>query len=233
MAVIIITGVSGGIGKAVCEYLLTDGNHTVIGLSGKGMGPFRNSQAISASISHYHHFQMDIRSRDDISRLVQYLKELKLYPDILINNAGMMLNKPFMEISQEEMENVITVNLKAPFMMIQALVPMMPEGGHIVNITSMGGVQGSVKFPGLSLYSATKGALSILTEALAEELKEKGIRVNAIAPGSVQTRMLEVAFPGYKAPVSPEEFAAFLGHFALHGHKIFNGKVLSAALGTP
>jgi NAD(P)-dependent dehydrogenase (short-subunit alcohol dehydrogenase family) len=97
----------------------------------------------------------------------------------------------------------------------------------------MGGVQGSAKFPGLAAYSSSKAALANLSELLAEELKEKNIRVNCLALGAAQTEMLETAFPGYKAPVTAAEMAQWVGWFAINGHRFFNGKVLPVALSTP
>jgi NAD(P)-dependent dehydrogenase (short-subunit alcohol dehydrogenase family) len=151
----------------------------------------------------------------------------------LINNAGTLVYKNIGELSADELDLMYRINLKAPFLLIQALLPLMSKGSHIVNIGSMGGIQGSVKFPGLSGYSATKGALSILTEALAEELKDSGISINCLAPGSVQTEMLAQAFPGFKASLEPREMAQFIRDFALHSGKFFNGKVLPVSTSTP
>jgi len=109
----------------------------------------------------------------------------------------------------------------------------MPSGSHIVNISSMGGFQGSAKYAGLSYYSASKAALACLTECLANEFKEYGISMNCLALGSVQTEMFEEAFPGYKAPVDVKQMAEFISGFALTGHKFFNGKILPVAVGNP
>jgi 3-oxoacyl-[acyl-carrier protein] reductase len=97
----------------------------------------------------------------------------------------------------------------------------------------MGGIQGSAKFPGLSAYSSSKGAVLTLTELLAEEFKETGPSFNALALGAVQTEMLEEAFPGYKAPVSAIEMAEYVMNFALNGQKLYNGKILQVSSSTP
>jgi NAD(P)-dependent dehydrogenase (short-subunit alcohol dehydrogenase family) len=110
---------------------------------------------------------------------------------------------------------------------------MLKHTGHVLNITSMGGVQGTVKFPGLSAYSSSKGALSILTELLAEEFKEKGPAFNALALGAVQTEMLAEAFPGYEAPVSAQQMGDYILNFALTAHQFYNGKVLPISSTTP
>jgi NAD(P)-dependent dehydrogenase (short-subunit alcohol dehydrogenase family) len=97
----------------------------------------------------------------------------------------------------------------------------------------MGGFQGSAKYKGLSYYSASKAAIACLTECLAKEFSEYGIRVNCLALGAVQTEMLDEAFPGYKAPVNAKQMAEFVSGFALNGHKFFNGKILPVAIGNP
>jgi NAD(P)-dependent dehydrogenase (short-subunit alcohol dehydrogenase family) len=109
----------------------------------------------------------------------------------------------------------------------------MPQDGHVVTISSMGGVQGSAKFPGLSAYSSSKGAVITLTELLAEEFKETGPSFNVLALGAVQTEMLEEAFPGYKASVSALEMATYIQNFALTGHQLYNGKLLQVSNSTP
>ena len=97
----------------------------------------------------------------------------------------------------------------------------------------MGGFQGSVKFPGLSFYSASKAALACISECLAVELKEFEITVNCLALGSVQTEMLENAFTGYTAPVTASEMGKLIGDFALTGSRFYNGKIIPVALTTP
>jgi NAD(P)-dependent dehydrogenase (short-subunit alcohol dehydrogenase family) len=117
--------------------------------------------------------------------------------------------------------------------MIKALLPLMNINSHIVNIGSMGGFQGSAKFNGLAAYSASKAALHILTECLAQELVEDKISVNCLALGSAQTEMLEKAFPGYQSPVAAFEMGKYIADFALTGHRFFNGKILPVAMVTP
>ncbi|MFO7723712.1 MAG: SDR family oxidoreductase [Bacteroidales bacterium] len=233
MATIVITGISKGIGRALTDYFLSVGGHHVIGLSrGSNLMATEGGPEMDAG-AEFTHVELDMTEEGELEGFIRMLKGMGIRPDVLINNAGMMLNKPFGEITGAEVDEVLAVNFRAPFLLTRMLLPLMNRPAHIVNISSMGGIMGSVKFPGLSLYSASKGALSILTEALAEELKEEGISVNALAPGSVQTEMLEEVFPGYKAPVTPEEMASFIGHFALTGHRFFNGKVLPVAVSTP
>jgi len=155
--------------------------------------------------------------------------------DIMINNAGLLINKNFENLNTDEIIGMATVNFVAPSLLIQKSLSKM--GGehptHVINISSMGSYQGSVKFPGLSIYSASKAALSVLTECLSVELKEKNIFVNSLALGAVQTEMLSDAFPDYQAPLSPDEMAEFIVDFAVNGYKYFNGKILPVSLSTP
>jgi NAD(P)-dependent dehydrogenase (short-subunit alcohol dehydrogenase family) len=125
------------------------------------------------------------------------------------------------------------VNVIGVMQTIQACLPKFSPGSHIVNISSMGGFQGSAKFPGLSAYSTSKAAVVSLTELLAEELKESGIKINCLCLGAVQTEMLETAFPGYQAPLQPAEMAEFICDFALTAHRFMNGRIVPVSLTTP
>ncbi|MDB5153013.1 MAG: family NAD(P)-dependent oxidoreductase [Mucilaginibacter sp.] len=171
---------------------------------------------------------------DDYHDLLQFVNShLDSRVDILINNAGILINKPFTELLETDFVEMLQSNFIGHVRIIQSLLPLMPAGSHIVNIGSMGGVQGSAKFPGLSAYSASKAALHTLTECLAQELTEQQIKVNCLALGSAQTEMLEKAFPGYESPVMAFEMGKYIADFALTGHRFFNGKVLPVAVTTP
>ncbi|MBE0640909.1 MAG: SDR family oxidoreductase, partial [Bacteroidales bacterium] len=175
----------------------------------------------------------DLGRADMDQSLMPLIQAYFSHIDILINNAGALVNKPFLELGREDFDTLFGINVRSAFQLSQYVIPLMKKGGHILNISSMGGVQGSVKFPGLSLYSASKGALAVLTEAMALELKELGIAVNCLALGAVQTEMLAEAFPGFQAPVSADDMAHFICNFAEEGHHFFNGKILPVALSTP
>jgi NAD(P)-dependent dehydrogenase (short-subunit alcohol dehydrogenase family) len=153
--------------------------------------------------------------------------------DILINIAGAIIVKEFLKMTNDEARIMMETNFFGPATLIRVLQPFMPSGSHIVNISSMGGFQGSTKYTGLSYYSASKAALACLTECIANEFREFGIHVNCLALGAVQTEMLEAAFPGYKAPLDAKQMAEFISGFALTGHKFFNGKILPVAVGNP
>ena len=154
---------------------------------------------------------------------------------ILINNAGALVNKPFAKITDKELRGVYEANVFAPFQLLQQLIPLMgkTQRGHVVNIGSMGGYQGSAKFSGLTAYSSSKFAIAGLTEVLAEEFKDKNIAFNCLAIGAAQTKMLAKAFPGYKAPVSATQMAEFIMDFSLHSHNYINGKIIPVSLSTP
>ena len=153
--------------------------------------------------------------------------------DILINNAGFLVNKPFKETTLEDFQMVYSTNVFSVAMLIKNTIDFMESGSNVLNISSIGGIQGSLKFPGLSAYSSSKGALNILTEMLAEEYKDRGIHFNSLALGSVQTKMLEKAFPNFTASTSALEMAEYIYNFSTNGYKLMNGKVVSVSSTTP
>src|SRR5690554_7803536 len=165
--------------------------------------------------------------------LTQTLKEQFGSIDRIIHNAGAIVNKPFAEITADEFAYVYKVNVFGVAALNRFILPLMPNGSHVVTISSMGGIQGSMKFPGLAAYSSSKGAVITLSEWLAEEYKEQGVAFNVLALGAVQTEMLAEAFPGYQAPIDPEGMAKYIKDFALTGNRYFNGKVLQVSSTTP
>ena len=223
---IIITGTSRGIGFEMVK-LFSDAGHNVLALS-------RNSKPISdLKLKNVTALEFDIANESEILKLSAYLQTGMKSVDVLINNAGFLVNKPFSEITSEEFKRCYDVNVFGVASLIKTVLPFMKKEGHVVSISSMGGVQGSVKFPGLSAYSSSKGAIITLTELLAEEYKETGPSFNVLALGSVQTEMLEEAFPGFKAPLSATEMAQYIMDFSLTGNKFYNGKILQVSSTTP
>jgi len=236
--VIIVTGASRGIGFETAKYFARMKDSEIYALSRNkaGLGRLSTESAGLNKSSRLHTmvFDLDLFLRDPGSLTRKLQRDIK-HIDILINNAGILINKPFLQISLEETERIFRVNFMAPAMLIRELMPLMGKKGttHVVNISSMGGFQGSMKYPGLSIYSASKASLACLTECLHEEFKDSRIVFNCLALGSVQTEMLEEAFPGYKAQLQPGEMAEFIGHFALTGHKQMRGKVIPVSLMNP
>ncbi|MEQ7799839.1 SDR family oxidoreductase [Pedobacter sp. ASV1-7] len=231
---IVLTGASSGIGfETALEFTLNKENKVVC--IARSADKLRKLLEIAKGINPdctLLPVEFDIVN-DDYAALMPFLKEKLGNIDILINNAGALINKPFSETTAEDLACMFESNVLGHFNMIQHLLPLMGSGSHIVNIGSMGGFQGSVKFPGLSAYSASKAALHTLTECLAFELLETGVKVNCLALGSAQTEMLEQAFPGYQSPVLAFEMGKYVADFARTGHKFFNGKILPVAVTTP
>jgi len=229
---IIITGASSGIGKATAIKLSEDSNNRILLISRDKTKLKSVLEEIKVNQNQVNVIPFDLIS-NDYSSLISNIKEILGSVDVLINNAGAIVNKPFSDISIQDFDRIVNTNFKGPFFLIQWLLPLLNKGAHIVNISSMGGFQGSLKFPGLSVYSSSKGALATLTECLALELNPLGISVNCLALGSVQTSMLEEAFPGYKAQLTSESMAEFIADFALNGYRWMNGKILPVSVSTP
>lgn len=236
MANIIITGASNGIGFESVLDLTANKSNQVIALA-RSADKLRKLHEIATSLNpeggKLYPAQFDIVYDNYPDSLVPFIQSKFETVDVLINNAGVLINKPFMETSLEDFAQVFQTNLLGHVNMIKHIVPMMKKGGHIVNIGSMGGYQGSAKFAGLSAYSASKGALATLTECLAEELKDRNIKVNCLALGSSQTEMFEKAFPGLEAGTLAFEMGRYVADFAQNGHKYYNGKILPVAGTTP
>ncbi|RIA10559.1 short-subunit dehydrogenase [Flavobacteriaceae bacterium MAR_2010_72] len=223
---IIITGTSRGIGFELVK-LFADAGHKVLSLS-------RNTQPVNAlNLDNVTSFSFDLANSEDFIWVEDFINTNWNKVDILINNAGALINKPFATTSLSDFEKVYKTNVFGVAELTKVVVPYMKKNGHVVNISSMGGVQGSMKFPGLAAYSSSKAAVITLTELLAEEYKASGPSFNVLALGAVQTEMLEEAFPGYQAPTTASEMANYIFDFALNGHKLYNGKLLQVSNSTP
>lgn len=223
---IIITGTSRGIGFELAQQFAKD-KYNVLAIS-------RNTTTIdNLSHSNITTLSVDLSVSEDFNKVADFVTSNWKKVDILIHNAGMLVNKPFAELTEEDFMNVYKVNVFGVAAMTKLLIPFMSSGAHVVTMSSMGGIQGSMKFPGLAAYSSAKGAVITLSEVLAEEYKESGIAFNVLAIGAVQTEMLEEAFPGYQAPLSASQMADYVYHFALTGNQFYNGKVLQVSNSTP
>ncbi|CAM3581972.1 short-chain type dehydrogenase [Flavobacterium saliperosum S13] len=222
---IIITGTSRGIGHELALQFAAAG-HQVLSISRKIAPELLGNKHITC-------LSVDLASDEDLQKVANFISTAWKKVDIIIHNAGSLLLKPFGEISSEEFENVYKVNVFGVANLTRVCLPYLQKGSHVVTISSMGGIQGSMKFAGLSAYSSSKGAVITLSELLAEEYKERGISFNVLALGAVQTEMLQEAFPGYEAPISAKEMADYIFNFALTGNKYFNGKVLQVSSTTP
>lgn len=225
---IVVVGASRGIGKALVTNFAQDPSNEILALA-------RNEVAMQdfTSFSNVNCRVVDLNSRNVRAEMEAIFSDFGSI-DILINNAGYLVKKDFVDLTAEDLISSYQVNVIGVMQTVQAAVSMMQEnGGHIVNISSMGGFQSSMKFAGLSAYSTSKAAVVSFTELFAEEFKETAIKMNCLCLGSVQTEMLEEAFPGYEAPLSPTEMANYICDFALHAHKYMHGKIIPVSLTNP
>jgi 3-oxoacyl-[acyl-carrier protein] reductase len=225
---IVVVGASRGIGAALVERFQNEPGNEILALS-------RNTAELEKKYKtkervQFAGFDLSGQVREQANELFSSFGSI----DILINNAGFLVNKPFEQLDHKDILNSYQINILGVMETVQAALPFLnPSGAHIVNISSMGGFQGSVKFPGLAAYSTSKAALCSFTELFAEEYKRSAIKMNCLCLGAAQTEMLEAAFPGYQAPVSASEMAEFIADFALTGDRWINGKIIPVSLSTP
>ena len=222
---IIITGTSRGIGYQLALQFANAG-HNVLAISRKTPQELIENPNITC-------LSVDLSSENDLDQVENFLSQSWKNVDIIIHNAGALVQKPFSQTTQSDFEKVYKVNVFGVANLTRISLPYLQKGSHVVSISSMGGIQGSMKFAGLSAYSSSKGAIITLSELLAEEYKEQGIAFNVLVLGSVNTEMLQEAFPGYEAPLSALEMANYIVDFALTGNKFYNGKVLQVSSTTP
>ncbi len=225
---IIITGASRGIGFETVQLLAKQG-HQILALS-RNVLSLHKLQTTYTNVSV---LEIDISDNNQLHQVAEFVENDWKTVDILIHNAGKLVNKPFSETTNQDFLDVYKVNVFAIAELTKVLLPFLKSGSHVVAISSMGGIQGSMKFPGLAAYSSSKGAVITLMELLAEEYKEQEIAFNTLALGAVQTEMLAEAFPDYQAPTSAIEMASYIANFALTGNKFYNGKVLQVSSSTP
>jgi len=222
---IIVTGTSRGIGLELALQLAAKGHH-VLAISRSIPQALLGNENISC-------LSVDLAHESDLQKVGDYLSSTWKQVDAIIHNAGSLLLKPFSETSQTDFESIYKVNVFGVANLTRIALPYLQKGSHVVTISSMGGIQGSLKFPGLAAYSSSKGAVITLSELLAEEYKEQGIAFNVLALGAVQTEMLAEAFPGYQAPISAADMAKYIVDFTLTGNQFYNGKVLEVSSTNP
>jgi NAD(P)-dependent dehydrogenase (short-subunit alcohol dehydrogenase family) len=222
---IIITGTSRGIGYELALQFANAGHH-VLAISRKTAKGLLANQNITC-------LSVDLSKENELVAIENFISQTWKRVDIIIHNAGSLINKPFAQTSQIDFENVYKVNVFGVANLTRICLPYMQKGSHVVSISSMGGIQGSMKFAGLSAYSSSKGAVITLSELLAEEYKEQEIAFNVLALGAVNTEMLQEAFPGYDAPISAAAMADYIFNFALTGNQYHNGKIIQVSSSTP
>lgn len=223
MKTIVVTGTSSGIGHQICIQAAKMNFH-VISVS-RNIKPLKDIRGIES-------FAIDITNKDSVDEFIANLKSKKIKIDILINNAGYLVSELFGDTTYDSFKKTFDVNVFGLAEITRSLIPIINSDGHVINISSIGGVNGSKKFPGLSAYSSSKAAVIALTEVLAEEY-QNGPSFNVLALGAVQTKMLKEAFPDYNAETKPEEMAKYILDFAINGNKLFNGKLISVSNSNP
>ena len=225
MKKIIVTGTSRGIGHELALQFAHAG-HKVLALSRSIAPTLLGNKNITC-------LSVDLSLEEDLIHVKEFISSSWKSVDAIVHNAGILVLKPFSETTLADFEMVYKVNVFGVANLTRVCLPFLQKGSHVVTISSMGGIQGSMKFSGLSAYSSSKGAVITLSELLAEEYKDRGISFNVLALGAVQTEMLEEAFPGYEAPISAKEMAEYIYNFTLTGHKFYNAKVLQVSSSTP
>ena len=226
MKKVIITGTSRGIGFELAQQF-ANSNFQVLALS-RNQKPLDNLNQKNIST-----LSVDLCNQNDLEKVSTYLQKNWQDVDILIHNAGYLINKPFENLTKEDFLRVYDVNVFGVAELTKICIPYLRKGSHVVTISSMGGIQGSLKFSGLAAYSSAKGAVITLSELLAEEYKTQEIAFNVLAIGAVQTEMLAEAFPDYQASLKASEMADYIYNFATTANKFFNGKVLQVSNTTP
>lgn len=226
---ILITGASRGIGYETALSLSSE-NHTVIATARSEDG--LNDLANAAQAGKIIPVVADLTVEKDIRKLADAASSFGVLHG-LINNAGALHKEAFMDTDIAVFQKLMDVNVMGIVRLVKALKPMMKKDSHIVNISSMSGYQGSLKFAGLSAYGAAKAAVVGLSEVLSAEFAEDGIAVNCLCLGAVQTEMFTNAFLGFEAPVSPQKMGSYIANFIISGHQFYNGKVLPVALNDP
>lgn len=227
--VVLITGASKGIGLATARDLASRGCHVVATARDKS----RLEKLAAHDPENISIYPCDLSEKTAVEAMVRFIADNGWKVSTLIHNAGALVRKPFAKLDDNDWQYMWEVNLMSAVRLLRLVLPLMPPKSHVVTIGSMGGIQGSVKFAGLSAYSTSKGALSVFTECMAEELKDQQISVNCLCPGAVQTEMFAEAFPGFQAPVDPDQMGHFISDFALTAHGLMNGRVIPVALGNP
>ena len=230
-SIAVVTGAGRGIGREVVRSLVKDHGLQVLAIA-RTEEDLKSLQR-ECGEERVRVLALDLALENAVSEVVNAVGEDSI--GVLVNNAGTLLTRTMGQWTSKDLAHVLMVNAAVPFLLAQALASGMEASGdaHVVNIGSMGGFQGSVKFPGLAGYSGSKAALACLTECLAEEWKGSNIRCNCLCLGAVDTEMLRAAFPGYRAPVDAASMGAYIARFAVEGHKLFNRKVLPVSMSTP
>lgn len=235
METVFITGVGSGIGYQVALAFLKN-NYHVIGTLRKPDQQQLLQFAAKELPGQLSIINVDLSQSDYLETIATNLKTLQVSKiKALINVAGILNTNPIQKVTSQNIATTMHLNFEVPVMLSQLLMPHLKSQGqaNILNITSMSGFQDSVRFPGLSIYGASKAALGSFTQSLSVELSEHNIHVNALAIGSVNTKMLQQAFPDFKSQTSAQSMGTYIYTFATSGYQVYNGKILPVAITNP
>jgi NAD(P)-dependent dehydrogenase (short-subunit alcohol dehydrogenase family) len=218
----IVTGASSGIGRATAEMLAARGARVVV---------FARSAERLRELAARHEERMlavagDVADAKSVEKLFARCEARFGACDLLVNNAGMIDPKPLVATSPRDWDRMFAVNVRGAYLATRRALPSMlaKRAGTIVNVASISGVIGPEKFPGWVSYCASKGAMISMTEALAVEVKEQGVRVNCVSPGSVDTKMWDEASGGAPANMTAEEVAEVILFLASDASRPMNGQ---------
>ncbi|MCX7697462.1 MAG: SDR family oxidoreductase [Bacteroidales bacterium] len=230
--IFLITGCSRGIGLALVERALSESENMVFGVS-RSHPPQELAQLASKNSSEWIWIQADLSTEDGRKKVADVISKKNVGLTHVLHNAATIICKQWFEYTYEDYRTVFDVNFWSPLHLTQLILPYLLENSHVVFISSMGGFQGSKKFPGMALYTASKAAIVNLVESLSVELAQKGIKVNSLCPGAVDTDMLHQAFPAYQAKITPHKIGDFIYYFLKNAHQVINGKIIPVSLNDP
>jgi NAD(P)-dependent dehydrogenase (short-subunit alcohol dehydrogenase family) len=226
---VLITGASRGVGFALAAKFLAEGDRVFC--ASRNLNPLKKLAELYKDRCIL--VALDLEKEESIQSAVDTVSAKSEKLDVVINNAGALVNKEYATITKKELQMCYDVNVLGPYQLIQYLLPHLQKDAHVVFISSMGGFQGTQKFAGLTAYSSSKAAVASLTECLQEEFKETQLAFNCLCLGAIQTEMLQNAFPGYQAPLDPEQISVYIYQFSTTANQFLKGKVIPVSLSTP
>lgn len=220
--VIVVTGASSGIGRATAELFAREGALVAIfARSAEKLAELVGDRILAVA--------GDVAHEADIERLFTDVESRFGDCDVLVNNAGMTDVAPLIDTPPDRWDRMFSVNVRGTYLATRRALPAMVarRSGAIVNVASISGVIGPKKFPGFVSYCASKAAVIEMTEALAVEVRDAGVRVNCVSPGSVDTAMWADVSGGAPAAMTPEEIARAIRFLASADSRPMNGQNLN------